>query len=511
MSLFKRRTNPDRIVVEIGDPWRINGTKTTATSAVEVRAEIEALADPPVEVVFRRPDGQERTSVLTEDGLIAGTLADHLARTTPEAEETPEDTGEDQSLADSLLGEHQDSDPTPPAAAEVEDSANTAPEPSTTLEPEQEEPRPTAKLPRGLRRATSTSAQPAPREEVSEEEPSILEIAHDEPAASNESTTEGAPSRRRWIVGAGGVAAAAVLLGCGVLIGTAVSGNAPHLPLEPAVAVPEGAEAVDLGEGSVVGITEAGVYVLEGNELTVRDPKTGQVTGEAMTADAEDQVRVSATGDADVIAVSEDKFYVRSKDGAVEESTGRVSLRGGTPVAVKDDQYTVLPEISWTEIPKNAGVFGGVEDHAVFAKAPDQVVVDGEATTLKAPEKDAEIDQWVQVTDTSVVVIWKEGKTTTLTVHSVEGGEITDETEVDDSEVTFTGGSVRIGDTRYVTDGAIEEMCDGGALVGTTAFCPTEADTWESPDGAVAATKPVAATETTYVNEKNQAIALTVP
>lgn len=505
MMRFLRRKPVDRFEVRLLDPWEINGEPTDADSAGAVVEQIRGMAEvSPVEVVFVREDGDSRSFVLTETGLVDGTLEDYQAHQeelvkdpepTPDpepehSEQDPAPVAVQSSLADDVLGE-----------AEADAAQEEIPAAAPVV--------PVKKSRRGSRRVTTATgapvAVPAP---TPDDEETTAEVQDPGPAADPDDEGRApevgrpAGTRRRVILVAAAAGVAVLTVG-GVAAAVMTTGEpeTTSASAEPVVAVDD-ATGVELGEGTVVGATPNAVYLVTGGELIAHDPETGDTLGDPVPADDAEAVRIATAGDTDLIATSDTGYYTLRSE-TTDDHDGRLLLRGSTPVVTNDGEYAVGAATDFQDVPRGSAVFGAVDDQPVFAKAPATVVIDGEETALDQPGEDATIASWEQVSAETVVVTWDNDDQTVLAIHAVGSGKILDQTEVAADDIGFRHGLVTIGTDRYVTGDSIQELCDGGQLASGVPVCPTEAKTWETPTGSVATHQPRVVSDDYYVDRNN--------
>lgn len=333
------------------------------------------------------------------------------------------------------------------------------------------------------------------------------------PAAHTESELEddgkpALPRRRRMTtpvkIGAAGLGLVALLGMGGVAAYSAASNDeAPtqssDTPMqEPAITLPEGATPLAISSRAVV--------ALDGDQLLWLDPQNAESVAEATTVKNPNKTRAMSTDALDVVADGTDQYVTYDGETQPEIHPGSANLRGETPVVTEGKKVRVLeePQDDLT-VPKKAAVFNGVSGGAAFARAPKDVIYPDHTVSLQGPNPKATISKWVQADTDRVVVVWKSADKAILASHDPKTGKITDESEVNDKEeVDVVAGVVRVGDNQYLNGDALTTICTGGEFIPGGLICPTGADHWKTPSGAIATDKPAVIGAEEYVTTNNE-------
>lgn len=315
--------------------------------------------------------------------------------------------------------------------------------------------------------------------------------------------------RRPLVIGgvAAGLLAIATVGAFGLMSRDGQPDSTAAQPSEAAEAE-ESAEEVSLpGNGDVAGLTDRVAVVLEGDEIRLLDPATAEQIGEGIHTEDTEGVRVVSTEGIDVIDTGDGAFLTYDGESEPQRFDGQISVRGTVPVAVEGDHYrTVQNPDEQQDTPEGAAVFGATENGVALAEAPRSVTIGDHDVELSPPHEGAEPTSWVQVSEDHIVILWPgedDGDPETLAIHSAETGEITDESDASKDEVVVRNGTTQIGDDKYITDGEIADVCDGGEFLNGYMLCPAEGDSWESETGK-ADSKPIAISDSHFVTADHQ-------
>lgn len=267
---------------------------------------------------------------------------------------------------------------------------------------------------------------------------------------------------------------------------------------ESAVALPEGATPLAISSRAVV--------ALDGDQLLWLDPDNAEPVAEATTVKNPDKTRAMSTDALDVVADGTDQYVTYDGETKPEVHQGSANLRGEIPVVAEGQKVRVLGESQDDRtVPDKTAVFNGVSGGVAFARAPKDVIYPDHTVSLQGPNPKATISKWVQADTDRVVVVWKSTDKTILASHDPKTGKIAEESEVTDKEaVNVVAGVVRVGDNQYLNGDALTAICPDGEFIPGGLICPTEADHWETPSGAIATDKPAVIGANEYVTTNNE-------
>lgn len=499
------RKRMDTYSLVVGNPWRVNGHQIDASdSQTALQIVYEDARRLPVSVDVTTASGKTFHLVMDEDGS-----------TRVRDEDSDAGDGEaKQASVDQPTCLPEPSGGAVAEAAEVTDEGSLISAAPSSADEELEPDPAVFSLPTAGRDQVAEESAPAisdTKAHEADDEAQVLDPSDDgensleglfaaqENAGSTAAKRPVTPLWKRPLTIGIAAAGTAALVGLGV---AAVVGHDERPDSTAGVAT--ASEAVALpASGTIAGLTGRVAVAVEDGRIRLLSPETGEQIGDEIETENPEDVRIVPTEEIDVIDTGDGAFLTYDGDADPQRFTGEVSVRGTVPVAIDEDRYrTMQNPDEQTEVPEGAAVFGATEAGAVLAKAPRTVTIGGDDLELTPPHDEAELASWVQVSEDHVVILWSgegDNDPQILAAHDTESGEITDQTEVADDEVTVRNGTTQIGDDRYIADGTIEEVCDGGEFTHGTLLCPAGGEAWETADGLTAASRPVAISESHYV------------